>query len=41
MPKDVAVQQSIEEFEVDGVKMVFQNTPNIEAPLEMNTKFRS
>ena len=31
------VEQPIEEFEVDGVKMVFQNTPNTEAPTEMNT----
>jgi alkyl sulfatase BDS1-like metallo-beta-lactamase superfamily hydrolase len=31
------VEQPIEEIEVDGVKMVFQNTPNTEAPSEMNT----
>jgi alkyl sulfatase BDS1-like metallo-beta-lactamase superfamily hydrolase len=31
------VAKAIEEFEVDGVKMVFQNTPNTEAPREMNT----
>jgi alkyl sulfatase BDS1-like metallo-beta-lactamase superfamily hydrolase len=31
------VSQAIEEFEVDGVKMIFQNTPNSEAPREMNT----
>jgi alkyl sulfatase BDS1-like metallo-beta-lactamase superfamily hydrolase len=31
------VEKPIEEFEVDGVKMVFQNTPNTEAPTEMNT----
>ncbi|WP_286134541.1 alkyl sulfatase dimerization domain-containing protein [Methylobacterium sp. Leaf123] len=31
------VEQPIEEFEVDGVRMVFQNTPNTEAPREMNT----
>ncbi|HKB40631.1 MAG TPA: alkyl sulfatase dimerization domain-containing protein [Gemmataceae bacterium] len=31
------VEQPIEEFEVDGVQMVFQNTPNTEAPTEMNT----
>ena len=30
-------QRTIEEFDVDGVKMVFQNTPNTEAPREMNT----
>jgi alkyl sulfatase BDS1-like metallo-beta-lactamase superfamily hydrolase len=31
------VEKDIEEFEVDGVKMIFQNTPNTEAPAEMNT----
>jgi alkyl sulfatase BDS1-like metallo-beta-lactamase superfamily hydrolase len=31
------VDKAIEEFEVDGVKMIFQNTPNTEAPSEMNT----
>jgi alkyl sulfatase BDS1-like metallo-beta-lactamase superfamily hydrolase len=31
------VAEPIEEFEVDGVRMVFQNTPNTEAPREMNT----
>lgn len=31
------VAEPIEEFDVDGVKMVFQNTPNTEAPREMNT----
>ncbi|MCA9285268.1 MAG: MBL fold metallo-hydrolase [Phycisphaerales bacterium] len=31
------VKAPIEEFEVDGVRMVFQNTPNTEAPREMNT----
>jgi linear primary-alkylsulfatase len=31
------VENAIEEFEVDGVRMVFQNTPNTEAPREMNT----
>jgi linear primary-alkylsulfatase len=31
------VVMDIEEFEVDGVEMVFQNTPNTEAPREMNT----
>jgi alkyl sulfatase BDS1-like metallo-beta-lactamase superfamily hydrolase len=31
------VEKDVEEFEVDGVKMVFQNTPNTEAPAEMNT----
>lgn len=31
------VEKDIEEIEVDGVKMIFQNTPNTEAPSEMNT----
>jgi alkyl sulfatase BDS1-like metallo-beta-lactamase superfamily hydrolase len=31
------VSEEIEEFEVDGVPMVFQYTPNTEAPREMNT----
>jgi alkyl sulfatase BDS1-like metallo-beta-lactamase superfamily hydrolase len=31
------VEKEIEVIEVDGVKMVFQNTPNTEAPTEMNT----
>jgi alkyl sulfatase BDS1-like metallo-beta-lactamase superfamily hydrolase len=31
------VSQAIEEFEVDGVRMIFHNTPNTEAPREMNT----
>ncbi len=31
------VDKDIEEIEVDGVRMIFQNTPNTEAPSEMNT----
>jgi len=31
------VEQEIEEIEVDGVRMIFQDTPNTEAPTEMNT----
>lgn len=31
------VAEAFEEFEVDGINMVFQNTPNTEAPSEMNT----
>ncbi len=31
------VSAPIEELEVDGVRMIFQNTPNTEAPREMNT----
>ena len=31
------VSDAIEEFEVDGLRLVFQNTPDTEAPSEMNT----
>ena len=31
------VEKDIEEFEVDGVRMIYQNTPRTEAPSEMNT----
>ncbi len=31
------IEQDIEELDVDGVRMVFQNTPGTEAPSEMNT----
>ncbi|WP_407525932.1 alkyl/aryl-sulfatase [Methylobacterium oryzisoli] len=31
------VEQDVEAFEVDGVPMVFQNTPNTESPAQMNT----
>lgn len=31
------VNDPIEEIEVDGVRMIFQNTPHTEAPREMNT----
>ncbi|MDP4006674.1 alkyl/aryl-sulfatase [Methylobacterium sp. NEAU K] len=37
IPPNRLVERDIEEFEVDGVPMVFQNTPNTEAPSEMNT----
>ena len=33
------IVKDIEEMTVDGVKMVFQNTPGTEAPAEMNTYF--
>ena len=33
------IEEDIEELTVDGVKMVFQNTPGTEAPAEMNTSF--
>jgi alkyl sulfatase BDS1-like metallo-beta-lactamase superfamily hydrolase len=31
------IEKPIEEIDVDGVRMIFQNTPNTEAPREMNT----
>jgi alkyl sulfatase BDS1-like metallo-beta-lactamase superfamily hydrolase len=33
------IEQAIETLEIDGVSMVFQNTPGTEAPAEMNTYF--
>jgi len=33
------IEEPIEEITIDGVKMVFQNTPGTEAPAEMNTWF--
>ncbi len=35
----VVISDDIEELTVDGVRMVFQNTPGTEAPAEMNTWF--
>jgi alkyl sulfatase BDS1-like metallo-beta-lactamase superfamily hydrolase len=37
IPPTRVIEKDIEEFEVDGVRMVFQNTPNTEAPSNMNT----
>ncbi|MFN3889544.1 MAG: alkyl/aryl-sulfatase [Beijerinckiaceae bacterium] len=37
IPPTRIVENDIEEIVVDGVPMVFQNTPNTEAPSEMNT----
>jgi alkyl sulfatase BDS1-like metallo-beta-lactamase superfamily hydrolase len=37
LPPTKVVKDPIEEFEVDGVRMIFQNTPGTEAPAEMNT----
>ena len=39
IPPNTIVEGSIEEMTVDGVKMIFQNTPGTEAPAEMNTYF--
>jgi alkyl sulfatase BDS1-like metallo-beta-lactamase superfamily hydrolase len=37
IPPTRTVEGSIETFKVDGIEMVFQNTPDTEAPSEMNT----
>ena len=39
IPPTVDIVEDIEELTVDGVRMVFQNTPGTEAPAEMNTWF--
>ena len=36
---NIYIKDPIEEHTIDGVKMVFQNTPGTEAPAEMNTYF--
>jgi alkyl sulfatase BDS1-like metallo-beta-lactamase superfamily hydrolase len=35
----VVIDRDIQELTVDGIRMVFQNTPGTEAPAEMNTWF--
>ena len=37
IPPTYVVEEPIEELQVDGVRMIFQNTPGTEAPSEMNT----
>lgn len=39
IPPTRIIEKDFEELTIDGVKMVFQNTPNTEAPAEMNTWF--
>jgi alkyl sulfatase BDS1-like metallo-beta-lactamase superfamily hydrolase len=39
IPPNVIVEKDFEEITVDGVRMIFQNTPGTEAPAEMNTYF--
>jgi len=39
IPPNVVIRKDFEEMTVDGVRMVFQNTPGTEAPAEMNTFF--
>ena len=39
LPPTISIEKPIEELTIDGVRMVFQNTPGTEAPSEMNTWF--
>ncbi|MEN6373909.1 MAG: alkyl sulfatase dimerization domain-containing protein [Smithella sp.] len=39
IPPNRVIVQPYEELTLDGVRMVFQNTPGTEAPVEMNTWF--
>jgi len=39
IPPTVIISKDFEDMNVDGVNMVFQNTPGTEAPAEMNTYF--
>jgi alkyl sulfatase BDS1-like metallo-beta-lactamase superfamily hydrolase len=39
IPPNRLISKDIEEITLDGVTMVFQNTPDTEAPVEMNTWF--
>ncbi|MQX94669.1 MBL fold metallo-hydrolase [Sinorhizobium medicae] len=39
LPPTISIDQPIQELTIDGVRMVFQNTPGTEAPAEMKTWF--
>ena len=39
IPPNLIINDDIEELTLDGVTMIFQNTPGTEAPAEMNTYF--
>jgi alkyl sulfatase BDS1-like metallo-beta-lactamase superfamily hydrolase len=39
IPPNLIISKDFEEVTLDGVRMVFQNTPDTEAPAEMNTYF--
>ena len=39
IPPNLIITKDFEDVTLDGVKMVFQNTPDTEAPVEMNTWF--
>ncbi|MCH6201823.1 MBL fold metallo-hydrolase [Aquiflexum sp. LQ15W] len=37
IPPTISISKPVEELMVDGIRMIFHNTPNTEAPVEMNT----
>ena len=37
IPPSRLIEDAVEEITIDGIKMIFQNTPGTEAPSEMNT----
>jgi alkyl sulfatase BDS1-like metallo-beta-lactamase superfamily hydrolase len=39
IPPTIVIREDFEELTVDGIHMIFQNTPGTEAPAEMNTYF--
>jgi len=39
IPPNVIIENDFKTMTVDGIKMIFQNTPGTEAPAEMNTYF--
>ena len=39
IPPNLTISKNFEELTIDGVTMVFHNTPDTEAPVEMNTYF--
>ena len=39
IPPTRVITEDVEEHVIDGVRMIFQNTPGTEAPAEMNTYF--
>ena len=39
LPPTIVIEEPMQELTIDGVRMVFQNTPGTEAPSEMNTWF--
>lgn len=39
IPPTISISKPTEEHTFDGIRMIFHNTPNTEAPVEMNTYF--